>query len=147
MPQQAAGMLGIRRMAVNRPEPPRSAVERMKMSLSILGSNHVCEDLLALRRVIAHLADRCRLDLGDRAAVSRFIDGDFSHNQSPARKLAACQELRAMLILLLRLEASSSEDLGIDGLRRLWRQHSEILARFHIREPQQAGLVAGFPGL
>jgi len=43
-----------------------------------------------------------------------------------------------MLILLFRLETSSSEDLGVDGLRRLWRQHSEILGRFGARETGNA---------
>ena len=112
------------------------------MSLSVLGSSHASEDILALRRVIAHQAERYGLDLTDRAAIRRFLDGDFSDGQPPARNYSAYQELSAMLVLLLRLEASSSEDLGIDGLRRLWHQHSEILARFHVREPLQAGLIS-----
>lgn len=115
------------------------------MSLSIFGPSHISEDLHALRRVIARHADRYGLDLADRSAVRRFLDGDFAPGQTPARNYPAYQELRAMLVLLLRLEASSSEDLGIDGLHRLWRQHSEILARFHVREPMQAGLASEFP--
>jgi hypothetical protein len=46
-----------------------------------------------------------------------------------------------MMILLYRLEASSSEDLGVEGLRRLWRQHGEILARFQVGEPAKSGLA------
>lgn len=41
-----------------------------------------------------------------------------------------------MLVLLYRLEGSSSEDLGFDGMRKLWRQHSETLARFDIGAPE-----------
>jgi len=109
------------------------------MSLSMTGTSHAAEDLLALRQVIARLAARDRLDLADRQAVRRFLDGDFSTSPEAARDPQSSHELRAMMILLFRLEASSSEDLGIDGLRRLWRQHGEILARFRTHEPLQAG--------
>ena len=114
------------------------------MNLSLLGVNHACEDILALRRVIAHLADRCDLDLADPYAVRNFLDGGSSHDQESAREHRDSDELRAMLTLLFRLEASSSEDLGIAGLHRLWMQHSEILARFQVRQPLQAGLENGF---
>jgi hypothetical protein len=117
----------------------------MNMNLSMLGVTHASEDILALRRVIAHLADRCDLDLADPIAVRHFLDGDSSHGKASARQHQVCEELRAMLTLLFRLEASSSEDLGITGLHRLWMQHSEILARFHVRKPLQAGLENGFP--
>lgn len=109
------------------------------MSLSVLGTSHTSEDLLALRRLIAHLAPRCGLYLDDRAAVRRFLDDDVSRSEGIDPQI--CQELRAMLILLFRLEASSSEDLGVEGLRRLWTQHSETLARFQISEPKQSGLL------
>lgn len=59
------------------------------------------------------------------------------------------QQLSTMLTLLFRLEASSSEDLGNTGLRRLWRQHRELLARFRGREPiantMQMELVTAWP--
>lgn len=88
------------------------------------------EELLALRRLIAEQASHCQLDLNNRIAIRHFLDSD---QPSPAG-----QELRAMLVLLLRLETSSSEDLGIDGLRRLWHQHSEIISRFGARHAQTA---------
>jgi hypothetical protein len=116
----------------------------MNMNLSLLGVNHASEDILALRRVIAHLAERCGLDLADPDAVRHFLDDDSSHDQPGTREHQDSDELRAMLTLLFRLEASSSEDLGIAGLHRLWMQHSEILARFQVRKPQQAGLENGF---
>ncbi|MBL0168282.1 MAG: hypothetical protein IPP85_14610 [Propionivibrio sp.] len=94
--------------------------------------------------MIAHLADRCDLDLADPYAVRNFLDGDSSHDQANAREHQDSDELRAMLTLLFRLEASSSEDLGIAGLHRLWLQHSEILARFQVRKPLHAGLENGF---
>lgn len=88
------------------------------------------EELLTLRRLIAEQASHCQLDLNNRIAIRHFLD-----NEQPS---VAGQELRAMLILLFRLETSSSEDLGVDGLRRLWRQHSEILGRFGARETGNA---------
>ena len=114
------------------------------MDLSMPGVTHAAEDILALRRVIAHLAERCELDLSDPYAVRHFLDADSSHDQESVRAHQDGAELRAMLTLLFRLEASSSEDLGNDGLHRLWMQHSEILARFHVWKPLQAGLENGF---
>lgn len=115
------------------------------MNPSLLDVAHASEDILALRRVIANLADHCDLDLADPFAVRHFLDGDSCHGKGSARQHQVCEELRAMLTLLFRLEASSSEDLGISGLHRLWMQHSEILARFHVRKPLQAGLENRFP--
>lgn len=92
------------------------------------------EDLHALRRLIGELAPRCGLDLADRRAVRRFLD-DEPHSRSERTDPQAAAELRRMLVLLFRLEASSSEDLGIEGLRRLWRQHGEIMARFAAGHP------------
>ena len=114
------------------------------MNLENLGVTHASEDILALRRVIAQLADRCDLDLSDPFAVRHFLDGDSSHGQESAQQHQVCEELRSMLTLLFRLEASSSEDLGIAGLHRLWMQHGEILARFQARKPLHAGLENGF---
>jgi len=107
------------------------------MSLSIRGYAHVSDDLKPLRRVIAQLADHCGVDIDDRSAIRQLMDGDFSQREAQGPDSKACQELRTMLTLLFRLEASSSEDLGIAGLHRLWHQHSEILARFYLREPMQ----------
>ena len=105
------------------------------MRISILDLSDTPKDLLALRRAIDQLADRCGLELADGPALRRLLDGDFSACRASARNLKECQELSAMLTLLFRLEASSSEDLGITGLRRLWRQHGRILARFRGRKP------------
>lgn len=87
------------------------------------------EDIQALRRVIAQLAGRCGIDLGDRAVLRRVLDGDFGNDQATPGDRQQVQELSAMLTLLFRLEACSSEDLGIDGLLGLWREHGRILAR------------------
>lgn len=114
------------------------------MNLTMPGVSDASEDILALRRVIAQLADRCDLDLADPLAVRHFLDGDFSVKHASAREHRDNDELRDMLTLLFRLEASSSEDLGIAGLHRLWTQHSEIMARFPLRKPQQTCLENGF---
>ena len=110
------------------------------MYLSTPRVTQACEDLPALRRVIAHLSERCCLDLADRSAIRFLLDGDFSHCQASVADRQTFQDLRAMFTLLFRLESSSSEDLGIAGLRTLWHQHSEILARSQVREPRQGGL-------
>lgn len=99
------------------------------MSSHLLATNDHPEDIQVLRRLIAHLAPQCGLELGNRTAVRQFLDNDQPIGRSESIDPQICHELRAMLILLYRLEASSSEDLGVEGLRRLWRQHSEILAR------------------
>lgn len=107
------------------------------MSLSPVRSSSAAPELLDLRQVIGQLAPRCGLDLADRAAVRGVLNGEFA--RCPAGAGGCCQELRALLILLYRLEASSSEDLGIDGLGRLWHQHGEILARFRRAERHGSG--------
>ena len=88
------------------------------------------EDMQALRRLITQLAPQCGVDLSNRASIRHFLDADSANSRSESIDPQICQELRAMMILLYRLEASSSEDLGVEGLRSLWRQHGEILARF-----------------
>ena len=100
------------------------------MRRSLLDQPHGSEDIQALRRIIAQLAERCSVDLTDRETLRRLLDGDFSDGQAPRSDRQNMTELSAMLTLLFRLEASSSEDLGITGLRRLWREHARILARF-----------------
>lgn len=112
------------------------------MTPSILDPNPGGEDLLALRRAITLLAKRCQIDLADRAALRRLLDGDFSDCRAVTGDVRDGQDLRALLTLLFRLEASSSEDLGIAGLRRLWRQHGKVLARFRPRRPRAGGRPA-----
>ena len=87
------------------------------------------EDIQALRRVIALFAERCAIDLDDRTVLRRVLDGNFCAAESPPGDRLKIQELSAMLTLLFRLEACSSEDLGISGLLGLWREHGRILAR------------------
>ncbi|UCV09775.1 hypothetical protein [Dechloromonas denitrificans] len=111
------------------------------MSLSSFGPEHKPEDLQALRRLIARLALPCGLDLSDKSAVRRFLDGA----QAPGDAGETGQELRAMLILLFRLETCSSEDLGFAGLRRLWLEHSETLARYYRPDALPTALRHGLP--
>lgn len=114
------------------------------MNRSIPRVTQAFEDLAALRWVIAHLSERCCLDLADRSVIRRLLDGDFPDRQVPDPERQAFQELRVMLTLLFRLESSSSEDIGIVGLRTLWRQHSEILERFRLPEPGRDALQREF---
>lgn len=100
------------------------------MSRDMTTAHSSAEDIQALRRLIVQLAPQCGLDLNNRAAVRQFLDGEQDKLRSESINPQRCHELRTMLILLYRLEASSSEDLGVEGLRRLWHQHGEILARF-----------------
>ena len=96
------------------------------------------QDLVALRRAIALLADRCGVDLADRAALRRVLDGKFSDRQTALGKRQDAHDLSAMLTLLFRLEACSSEDLGITGLQRLWLLHGRMLERFRVGQTQIA---------
>ncbi|UCV17969.1 hypothetical protein [Ferribacterium limneticum] len=100
------------------------------MKRPVSDTHYPPEDMQALRRLIAQLAPQCGVDLGDRSSVRHFLDADATNPRSESIDPQICQELRAMMVLLYRLEASSSEDLGVEGLRRLWRQHGEIMARF-----------------
>lgn len=105
------------------------------MELSVLEASNTSEDhLLALRSLITQLARQCDLDLTDKSAVRHFLDSEVTLSRGSLPDAQLGLELRAMLILLFRLEASSSEDLGFEGMRRLWLQHSEILARFSHRK-------------
>jgi hypothetical protein len=79
--------------------------------------------LVDLRRLIAHRARQCGLDLEDRQSLSRFLYTESAAGTDPTA------ELRAMLILLYRLEACSSEDLGHSALLDLWRRHDDFLLR------------------
>ena len=105
------------------------------MQQSILDHSQSGEEIEALRREITHLADRCAIDLDDRAVLRTVLDGDFCAAESPPGDRQMIQELSAMLTLLFRLEACSSEDLGIAGLLGLWREHGRILARRRAGQP------------
>lgn len=85
---------------------------------------HSGDDLLALRTHIDRLAIACDLDISHGDTVTRLLAGEFSHDLDHGREV---EVLRALLVLLYRLEASASEDLGIDGLVRLWQQHNKVL--------------------
>ena len=108
------------------------------MKPSILDPNPGGDDLLALRQAIAEVAERSGIELTDHVALRGLLDGDFSSERASADEIEGRRELCTMLTLLFRLEASSSEDLGISGLRRLWRQHARTLARWR-------GRLAGTP--
>ena len=108
------------------------------MRPSLLDPLHSSEDIQALRRIIAQLADHCGINLTDSATLGRLLDGDFSDGPTPLGGHQDRRDLSAMLTLLFRLEASSSEDLGITGLRRLWHEHAKMLARFRVGQ-----LIAG----
>ena len=114
------------------------------MNLSIIDVGPSADkNLLPLRRMILRLADRCGLDLTDAASVRRFLDGDFAHCKAPEWDANACSDLHSMITLLFRLEASSSEDLGINGLCSLWHQHNEIMVGFSDREESRHGSLLG----
>ena len=105
------------------------------MKSSAFASAHTAEDLIIMRKAISRLADRLGFDLSKPDEARSCLDGDFSNRPAALGKLRECQELRDMLIVLLRLESCSSEDLGIDGLRRLWQKQRELMNRFYMREP------------
>lgn len=94
------------------------------MSSSGTTALHGGEDLLALRTHIGRLAVICGVDINSDDNVSRLLAGDYSKCHQQPRQ---AETLRGLLVLLYRLEASVSEDLGIDGLVGLWQQHNAIL--------------------
>jgi hypothetical protein len=110
------------------------------MNLSILEAGRDDDDLGPLRRMIARLANRCELDLHDSAALKRFLEGDFSRCKTSDWDLRCCQDLHSLIILLFRLEASTSEDLGISGLYGLWNRQSQLLARIGVLETTHSPL-------
>lgn len=85
---------------------------------------HSGDDLLALRTHIGRLAIACDLDISHSDTVKRLLAGEFSQDLGHRREV---EVLRALLVLLYRLETSVSEDLGIDGLVHLWQQHNKVL--------------------
>ena len=113
------------------------------MHFSIPGIPDPSAEILALRHLIEHLAKQCGIDSTDKTAIARLMDGDYSHDQTHGGDHKTCQELAAMLRLLFRLETSSSEDLGISGLCRLWETHRETLARFNALKQLPSGISSG----
>jgi len=112
------------------------------MTLSIIDVSHTAkEDLVPMRRMIVRLADRCGLDLVDSSAIRRFLDSDYSQCEAPDWDINSCRDLHSMITLLFRLEASTSEDIGINGLHRLWHQHSS--GRFQIRRRDSGRVQEG----
>lgn len=89
------------------------------------------EELRSLRRLIAERAAECGVDLDEPAAIRRLLCQTIDPERAAQQPIG---ELRAMLVLLYRLEDSSSEDIGIDGLQHLWRQHGEIIAAHAARK-------------
>ena len=88
------------------------------------GKLHSGDDLLALRTHIGRMAIVCGVDISHEDNVSLLLAGDYSQCHEHGRE---AEVLRAMLVLLYRLESSVSEDLGIDGLVSLWQQHNSVL--------------------
>lgn len=86
---------------------------------------HSGDDLLALRTHIGRLAIVCGVDISSDGNISRVLAGDFGQCHDHRRE---AELLRALLVLLYRLETSVSEDLGVEGLVGLWHQHNQILA-------------------
>lgn len=105
------------------------------MKRSVNTMTHGVEDLIVMRKAIARLAERLGVDLSNVEHMRHCLDGIFSHFPTTADQVGECQELREMLVLMLRLEDCNSEDLGIDGLRRLWQKQRSLMNRFHMREP------------
>lgn len=87
---------------------------------------HSGDDLLALRTHIRRIAIVCGVDISRDENVGRLLAGDFSQCRAHGRE---AEVLRALLVLLYRLETSVSEDIGIDGLISLWQQHSALLVQ------------------
>jgi len=87
---------------------------------------HSGDDLLALRTHIGRMAIVCGVDISRDENVGRILAGDFSQCSGHGREAGV---LRALLVLLYRLETSVSEDIGIDGLVSLWQQHSALLVQ------------------
>ena len=88
------------------------------------------EDLQALRHLIEDIARQYRLDLSDRAVLTGIMDGDLAAVRASGISPQQVADLSTMLRLLLRLEYSSSEDIGVSGLCRLWETLRGVLKRF-----------------
>lgn len=111
-------------LRLHRPLPAATVVND-PMNDTLLAIDPARHELAALRQAIKHLAVRCGIDIADRASIRALLAGDLA--ALPDADSPNYIELRTMLSLLYRLEDSTSEDIGIDGLQRLWRQHGEII--------------------
>ncbi len=100
------------------------------------------DDLLALRSQIGRLAVMCNVDVSHDDTVRRLLAGDYGQCRHHERE---AELLRALLVLLYRLEASASEDLGIQRLVALWQQHSEVLMRHGFTADSQPALNGSAP--
>lgn len=100
------------------------------MPLSAISVSDKSEDLQALRRLIEEVARQYRIDLLDRSVIARIMDGDKAIVQATGIEPELYEDLSSMLRLLVRIECSSSEDLGVSGMCRLWERHREFLRRF-----------------
>ena len=112
------------------------------MRFSIPWAPNSSTDLIALRRLIEDIAHQYRIDLSDRAVIARIMDCDYSVSQMTGIDPLLYQDYSDMLRLLVRLEGSSSEDLGVSGISRLWERQREILKRFDIRNRSPANVPA-----
>ena len=93
-----------------------------------------------MRRLIEDIAHQYRVDLSDASVIARIVDCDYSVCQTTGIDPLLFQDYSDMLRLLIRLEGSSSEDLGVSGMSRLWERHREILKRFDIRSQSRGKL-------
>ena len=110
-------------------------------------SRHADDELRALQQAIGELAGRLGVDLADRRRLRALLDGDeigIARNAAEANDATEADTLaalRELLVLSLRLEACSSEDLGVSGVRRLWQRCGELRARLALAlapQPPQA---------
>ncbi len=106
--------------------------------MSYMETLHEADDLLALRTEIGRLAMACDLDISRDDNISRLLAGDYSLCHKHGRQ---AELLRALLVLLYRLETSVSEDLGIDGLVKLWQEHNGLLALHGFPIASQPGMA------
>jgi hypothetical protein len=92
------------------------------------------DDLLALRSQIGRLAVICNVDMSHDDTVSRLLAGDYEHCHHHDRE---AELLRALLVLLYRLEASVSEGPRHTRTGRALAaaQRSARPPRFHGRQP------------
>ena len=108
---------------------------------STLPSPDSHEDLPALRRAIEKLADHCAVDLACPHTLRQCLDGQLPTEATLSAQTADLEELRTMIVLLYRLENSTSEDLGHSGLQRLWQQHREVMRASRRHELRSRGAL------
>lgn len=88
------------------------------------------DELFALDQRIGQLALACRADLSRDEIVIALIKGRYEYCEA-ARDLdpRKREELRALLMMKYRIEASCVDSLGTDDCRRLLAEHEEKLRR------------------